>query len=73
MARRTETKGFGLSLLAATVFAVLSVIRLEVAVLLLVAGLGLYFYNSRGSVRRRREKLCGYSLEEIDQLSGAEF
>jgi len=73
MARRTETKGFGLSLLAATVFAVLSVIRLEVAVLLLVAGLGFYFYNSRGSVRRRREKLCGYSLEEIDQLSGAEF
>ncbi len=73
MARRKGTKGITPALLAAGVLAVVSAIRLEVAALLLVAGLGLYFYWSRYSAQRRRDQLCGYSLGEIDELTGAEF
>ena len=71
MARRKKMKGF--ASLAAVVLAAVSAIRLEVVVLLVVAGLGSYFFWSRYSAEQRRKKLCGYSLEEIDQLSGAEF
>jgi restriction system protein len=73
MARRKKTKGFTPSLLAAVGLAAVMAIGVEVALLLVVAGLGLYFYWSRYSAQQRREKLCGYSLEEIDQLTGAEF
>ena len=73
MARGKGTKGFPAALLAAVLFAGVAAVRLELAALLLVAGLGLYFYGSRYSARRRREQLCGYSLEEIDRLTGSEF
>ena len=73
MARGRGAKGFPGAVLLAVLFAAISAIRLEVAVLLFVVGLGLYFYASRYFAQRRREKLCGYSLEEIDRLTGAEF
>ena len=73
MARRKGTKGFAPSLLAAVGLAVVAAIGVKVAVFLVVAGLGLYFYWSMHSAQQRREKLCGYSLDEIDQLSGLEF
>ncbi len=76
MGRRGKIKGFPPALVAAAMLAALIIAYPEVAAVFLVLGLiagGFYWAAKRGAAERRREQRLGYSLEELDQLSGADF
>jgi len=74
--RRRKIKGFRLALVTAAMVTALIMAYPEVAALLLLLGLvggGFYWAASRSVAERRRQRQLGYSLKDLDQLSGADF
>ena len=76
MGRKGKINGFPPALVAAAVMVGLIVGYPRTAAAVFVIGLivgGIYWADSRRGGARRREQRLAYSLEELDQLSGAEF
>jgi len=76
VARRGKIKGFPQALAGAGLIAVLILAYPKVFLALLVLlpfGGALSWVARRRAAERRRQRQLGYSLQDLDQLSGAEF